>query len=365
MKAATYPLLALAFAAVTVGCEPGVPTIEGEPDGLVLPDVEFAKAGGRLALPLDGEAASDADGEGLEEETYCEQWERTEETWSAITGEFRYVDECMDGLGDIARAVTEGSGDNEGNGSYTVTYELRDGGAIIWDYEYTTDPETGTTTTTGSSNEGETYVGEHTYDEATGDTLVHEEYEYTEGTYVLDGTYSAEGFFDGTSVFDDPATDASPDYVMTHAEDENGLVQSVDGVFDGWGYDYDYVVNADGSADYDFESDDPLTQVSPDYSGAYDYAADGSGAGEYLQLFDDGSKMVVTDVWDSESLTESWVFDDAATALAVDQEGSIAYGTDGSGSGSVTTHLEDGTQETCQLDVSADGATTVSECSAS
>ena len=87
-------------------------------------------------------------------------------------------------------------------------------------------------------------------------TMVDETWGLIEGSYILQGTYDEEGRFNGTSIFDDPNTEASPDYTLEHAENADGsFSQSVDGVFEGWLSQYTYALNADGTVNsYDIET---------------------------------------------------------------------------------------------------------------
>ena len=61
-------------------------------------------------------------------------------------------------------------------------------------------------------------------------------------------------------------------------------------------------------------------------------------------------------------VTESWRFDDATTELALDQEGVMNYGVDGSGSGTIVFYLGDGSSQTCQVTVNADGTSVIDNC---
>jgi hypothetical protein len=340
------------------GCEGATPQISDDkvlPD-LVLPQSGLQKSGSAktLLLSADDAATSDAEHEGPAE---CLAWITVEESYDEVTGAFVYRYSCPEG-GDIASSSTVGVDDFMGNGSYTYTLVLRDGTEIVWEYTYVLGADGISQIYDASSNEGETYHGVRTY-LANDDVMVDEVWGLLEGEYSLQGVYAPDGRFNGTSIFDDPNTAASPDYTLVHQENVDGsFSQSVDGIFDGWLSQYTYALSADGTVDYAFLSDDLATLATPDFVGAYHYDIDGSGHGAYTQNLDDGSTIDVSDVFDATGVvTESWAFDDAATALAVDQEGVIVYQTDGTGVGTVTFHFDDSESVTCAVSVTAEGST--------
>jgi hypothetical protein len=194
---------------------------------------------------------------------------------------------------------------------------------------------------------------------------MHEEWNLDEGTYVIDGLIANDGTtFDGDESFDDPRTEASPDWTLSMVSNEDGsFSQDVHVEGDGYTSDYTYAVSALGEADYSFETDMSDTEAHPDWTGEYHYAADGSGEGNYRQLFDDGSTLDVEDVIGADgSVDESWVFDDVATEQDVDQEGHMTFAPDGSGSGTVATHVVGGDDQTCDVAIGANGAQTVENC---
>lgn len=324
----------------------------------VLPALEFGRSRA-VSSPLTGDSAA-ADDQSAP--TECVEWVTEEESYSPATGEFVYRYSCAVG-GDIASYETRGVDDGAGNGSYTTTTNLRDGSVVAWSYTYTLEADGVTQHYQGESTAGETFVASYVY-QANGDSLAHEVWTMAEGVYTVDGTYFSDGRFAGNEQFDDPTTAASPDWTMQYAENADGTFsQVVSGSFDGWQSDYSYAVASDGSAVYAFTYDELATTAAPDFAGHYDYAADGSGSGSYRQLFDDGSVLDVVDSFTSDGkVTESWRFDDATTEPALDQEGVMNYDVDGSGSGSITFHLSDGTSQTCLITVNADGTSLIDNC---
>ena len=365
LRTSSWTSVGLVTALFTVpligACEGSTPQLSEEsvlPD-LVLPQAGLQKSGSAKALLLTADDAATSDEESEEEESECLEWVTVEESFDEETGAFAYHYSCAEG-GDIATSSTIGVDDFQGNGSYTYTLVLRDGTEIIWEYVYVLGDDGISQVFDATSNEGETYHGVRTYLDDD-NTMVDETWGLIEGSYILQGTYDEEGRFNGTSIFDDPNTEASPDYTLEHAENADGsFSQSVDGVFEGWLSQYTYALNADGTVDYDFLSDDLATIASPDFVGVYHYNADGSGDGAYTQNLDDGSLIDVVDLFDAAGVvTESWTFDDAATALAVDQEGEIVYQPDGTGVGTVTFHFDDAESLTCAVTVSGEDESTL------
>ncbi len=350
---------AVALVTATVGfsaCDGSVP--QTDQSELVIPDVEVARSASARSLPLSN--GGEADGE-EEEYSECSEFITVEESYDEQTGDFRYEYVCADDGGDIERTITEGNDDGAGNGYYTSKYIMRDGSEEVWTVEYRLLEDGATQETIGTNNFGESYVVLRTY-QADGSALAEEVYTYNEATYTLSGVYDAEGRFSGDYIVDLNSTpDINPDYTMIHIENPDGsMSQSYDGVdeYGNIGH-YDYSVSATGEVEYSFTNDSPATVVTPDVEGDYSYAADGSGEGGYLQRYDDGSLMTVEDIINADgSVIESWVFDDAATPQDVDQEGIMTYNLDGSGSGTVTTFVENGDSQTCDITIDVDGTTT-------
>jgi hypothetical protein len=336
-----------------VACEGSVPQVKQHQ--AVVPSLTPNTA----VQALDAPSSEDADAEAMSGE--CEEWVEVSSTYDEAAGTFASEYACTAG-GAIERTTTEGQGDMMGNGSYTQTYFLRDGSEIVWSYTYTSDQVS--TTYVGTSSEGDTYEGTYTYlDMDT--TQVHEVYTTADGIYTTDGISANDGSsFDGSTAFDDPNTAASPDYVYENTQQDDGSYsQVVQSAGDGWTSSYTATFEVDGSFDYQFQTDLTETVVAPDYAGSYGYAADGSGEGEYTQSYDDGSSLLVSHVIAADgSYDESWTFDDAATDQGVDQEGSIHYAADGTGSGTITTHVVNGDDEICAVSVSADGTSSVDDC---
>lgn len=315
-----------------------------------------------LSLPsaeaeaANGDAAAADSGSGGE----CVAWNAPTETYNGMTGEFSSVSACPEG-GDIAEVRTEGR-DEGGHGSYTTTYVMRDGSEIAWEFDFVNSADGATQTLSGSSGD-ETLEATYTMD-AEGGYDQHEVWGVEGGEYLVDGHTTAQGVFSGTMSFDDPSTEASPDYTATSQPGDDGsLTQVVSGVSEGWAYSYTLVTDAAGNSGYDFESDAPATAASPDYAGHYDWSVDGVGNGHYTQLLDDGSTVIVSDVYDAAgNVDESWSFDDLATERNPDQEGTVHYTPDGHGVGELRTHLEDGSVETCAMEIHVDGTTDVTNC---
>ena len=341
------------------GCDGNVP--QTQQDDLVIPDVTVSRNASEVSRPLEnGETESIASTTEVESVTECGEFIPVIEEYDEVTGDFRYEYECADDGGDIARIITEGNDDGLGNGSYTTTYLLRNGGEVVWTVEYTVLADGRTRLTTGTSNEGESYESKQTFlDDGT--IIAEETYFYLEGTYIVDGVYEDDGRFNGEYIYDSNETpDVNPDYTIVQTENADGSIEQIyEGIEDGWSNSYVYTVNALGETDYVFTGDDPVTSVSPDYSGAYHYAADGSGEGGYERTYEDGSVLSVEDViFADQSLNQSWIFNDAATLQDIDQTGEMSYAADGSGSGTVTTFVEGGESQTCTLDIDVDGTTT-------
>jgi hypothetical protein len=375
IKLAVPSLAYLFTVGVLSGCEGQTPQthideVQIDVSDIIIPETRSLEKRGEARQATVAVSAQNASEESAEDPGACVEWITEEESYDPATGDFTYRYSCPEG-GDIAEIVTAGHDDGMGNGNYTQTQILRSGDEIVWTYDYVLMDDGISQLTTGTSSEGESYEGLNTY-LADGSTLVDETHVFLEGTYDINGIYDANGLFSGTTVFDDPATEASPDYTLVSDEDLDGsLSQSVEQNFEDFTQTYDYQLDADGSSSYSFSTDDLLTAVSPDYAGSYSYAADGSGEGSYTQLFDDGSMLDNTDVFDAEgNLEQTWTFDDAATALDVDQTGSLSYTIveleDGSlayvGEGSVTYFLDDDSSVTCGLTIDAEGNTELGEC---
>jgi hypothetical protein len=356
MKARSIALLA-ALGLNLTACNPDSPD-QNTGFAPVFPALELGRSRA-VSSPLNDDTAS-ADDQSAS--TECVEWVAEEESYHPSTGEFVYRYTCAVG-GDIAVSETRGVDDGAGNGSYTTTYTMRDGSVVAWSYTYALDADGVTQHYQGESTTGESFVATYVY-QANGDSLAHEVWTLAEGVYTVDGTNFNDGRFAGTEQFDDPTTAASPDWSMEYSEGADGTFsQVVSGSFDGWLTEYSYAVASDGSAAYAFTYDELATTAAPDFAGHYDYAADGSGSGSYRQLFDDGSVLDVVDSFTSDGkVTESWRFDDATTELALDQEGVMNHDVDGSGSGSIVFHLSDGSSQTCQVTVNADGTSLIDNC---
>lgn len=357
-KALKLTAPALATCAL-VACEGNVPQTQlDELPDVVMPSGKLDKQGSAVALTL---SAADASAE--EDEGYClTEWQLVEQSWDEQTGEFSSHYTCPEG-GLLQDQITEGVQNPDGTGSYTLTLVNRDGTEVVWEYDFVLENGGYTQTLDGTSSEGETHHSVQNYG-MDGSVAVDETYSLLEGSYHTVGTYAEDGRFNGTSEFDDPATEASPDYTLEHHEGDDGsFLQIYDGFAQNWHSQYTYAVNVDGSVDYDFVYDDLATAASPDYVGAYAYGNDGSALGGYTQLFDDGSVLEVVDEAEAEGpYVQSWTFDDASTELDPDQEGALTWADDATAEGTVTFHFAGGLSETCALSVDADGNSTLGAC---
>ncbi len=353
--------LALPLIGAFAGCNGAVPRVSGH--NLVIPDRSPTRQVQALSSPSTDDTES---GSGNDAQAYCLDGQAGPST-NDPDGTFTSEWDCAPG-GGIASISNAGFSDpNTGDGHYDQTTVFEDGTLNVWHFTFDTSDDFLSTTYTGVSDDGtESYVGTYTYSaDHPNQSQMHEEWNLHEGTYVTDGLVSNDGTsFDGTETFDDPATDASPDWSLDEVTNPDGTFsQDVHFAGDGFVSDYTYAVDAAGAADYSFATDLTDTDANPDYDGAYHYAADGSGEGGYRQLFDDGSTDDVHDVINADgSVDESWSFDDVATEQSVDQEGSMHWNVDGSADGTVTNHIVDGGDQTCEVHIDADGSQTVDNC---
>lgn len=353
MKRTIHSITLAAAAMALAACEGSVP--QGGEHGTVLPSVAPRSQIAALSSPSSDEASE-------EEVPACEDWQMVEEQWNAATGEFSNVWQC-ESEGVVQRSITDGVQNADGTGNFTRTFEV-DGVVIeVWSFTFTTSADGLTQTYDATSDQGGTYQGSYVYAED-GSSTVHEVWTLAEGTYLIDGSYDAAGVFTGTTRFDDPATEASPDYVVVNSPlEDGGFRQEVNSQGDGFTSHYLADFAADGSTHYTFETDDTSSEVNPDWVGEYSWDASGVGSGSYTQSFDDGSLLSVSDSFGADGSTdESWTFDDATTEQAVDQEGQVHYSADGSGEGTITTHVVGGEAETCQIHIDAAGNTTIDQC---
>jgi len=317
----------------------------------------------RTVQALNAPSTSNASG-GSESEVFCLDGEITEESFDEATGQFRNVYDCAPG-GGIDTITTEGQQDQNGDGAYVQTTLLESGSSFSWSFTFDTSEDFLVQNYSGVRDDGsESYTGVHALRDD-GNWDVEETWAMREGTYNIAGIQTADGpVFDGQYIFDDPATEASPDWEMHIVLNRDGSrSQEVELSGEGFTSEYDFIQNADGSSRYDFSTDLTDSDVEPDFDGSYTYAADGSGEGDYIQSFDDGSLLSVHDVIHADgTVSETWTFDDAATGLAIDQEGEIHFGLDGSGEGTFTLHSEGGTSQTCTVRIDAEGVQTIEAC---
>lgn len=166
-------------------------------------------------------------------------------------------------------------------------------------------------------------------------------------------------------VRDESATAVSPDRAgsLDFAEDGSGV-----GRLD-WYYDhgitslYEIVQEADGDATATLVYEDPATTVSPDGDGTYAFEQDNSGSGDYVERYDDGSEFVSVESYGYDgSENETFEFDDAATSWAPDVDGSSFTGSDGSGNGAWSRYDAGGVTETCEYEFDTSGTIQQIDC---
>ena len=349
------PIYSMALALAVLGvaaCDSAVP--QASDRGAVLPSIAPRSQIAALSAPSTDDAAAEAPA--------CDDWQLTEDTWDGVTGAFHSVWQC-ESEGVVQRSITDGIDNGDGTGTFTRTFMVGDAVIEVWSFEYHLSDDGLTQMYTATSDQGGTYEGAYTAGED-GGSIAHEVWTLAEGEYLIDGAYDAEGNFTGTTRFDDPATEASPDYVVINSDlDGGGFRQEVNSQGDGYTSHYLADFSADGATHYTFETDDTSSEINPDWVGTYDWDASGAGTGRYTQSFDDGSLLTVNDTFAADgSVDESWSFDDATTEQSVDQEGSVQYAADGTGEGTITTHVVGGEAETCQIHIDASGSTSVDNC---
>lgn len=348
--------LPLALAA----CEGGVPEVRSQ--DAVIPEPSPMRQAQSLSAPDEsGNGGSSGNGQ----RPWCKDGELS---LSQSFPDGRWITEytCAPG-GGIARVRSEGQSDPAtGDGSYDQIAILDDGSEELWHFTVDIAADGSTNHNVGTSDDGSESIDSlYTRLDAEGSYRVETTSSMAEGVYVTNGVQGADGVsWTGTTSFDDPATERSPDwsYDLVMNPDGSGT-QTVDYAGEGYTTHYTMDFSADRSSSYDFETDLTSTALTPDYTGAYDYAADGTGTGNYTRFFEDGSTTEVQEVIASDRLLQSWVFDDASTDQAIDQTGEMTWHADGSGEGSVSFHVVDGGVQTCQVRVSADGVQTIDSCS--
>jgi hypothetical protein len=350
--------VASAFVLAPLACGGAVPEVKSDQEPVLPPGPQ------REAQALSSPTSENAES-GANADAFCLDGSLTEQTYNEETGEFSSLWTC-DAGGGIATIANVGQTDpNTGDGGYDQITTFEDGSASTWHFTIDVSDDFLVQAYHGESEGGlESYDGTYTFRDD-GDWDVDDIWRMHEGTYTIVGVQSADGEeFDGHETFDDPHTDVDPDWELDYVQNADGTFsQTVHTNGDGFVSDYDYVQNADGSSVYNFVTDMLATDAAPDFEGSYAYNADFSGAGDYVQNFEDGSLLNVHDVIAADgSVLESWTFDDAGTALDVDQEGEIAYAADGSGEGTFTLHSEGGESETCEIHLSADGTQTIDHC---
>lgn len=176
----------------------------------------------------------------------------------------------------------------------------------------------------------------------------------------------SDPFFTQAWVRDEIATAASPDRT---GNIELGADGSGEGRLE-WFYDhgitsvYEVLQEADGDATATLVYEDPATNVSPDGNGTYSFQRDNSGEGTYTERYDDGSVFEENEVYGyDDSVSESFTFDDAGTSWAPDVDGTSYTAPDGSGSGAWSRYDASGVTETCEYELDTAGAISEIDCS--
>jgi hypothetical protein len=349
----------LALSALSLpACEGAIPTVAGQE--IILPSRSPTKRVQAMEAPSVDDAGAEGDAHA---ESFCQGGGvLTREAYNP-DGSFVTEYTCEAG-GGIQSFRHEGTIDPlTGDGAYDQVTVYEDGTDSRYHFVLDT-LDDGSQVYEGTSEDGSTTSHIVYVPLEDGSDQANETWSTPDGDYLIEGIYFTDGSWHRTTIFDDPATAANPDYVVDEIRSADGSsIQDVSTLGDGYTSDYTYRVNVDGSSRYDFSTDLTETLVNPDFDGTYQYAADLSGSGSYVQHFDDGSSMLVTDEIRSDgSLRESWSFDDISTEAPIDQEGTIDFAVDGSGEGTVTTHVVGGEAQTCQVHISADGVSIVDAC---
>lgn len=349
-------MLAIGFPGACHEAEPIIRPQEGLSPSLPARQLSAARRTTPSRMEVTSMLTSNDEGE----QGRCTEWVLEEQHQDPLTGEFSYRYRCPEG-GDTESIVTLGQSYTPSNGRYTTTYNKRDGSVVVWSYVFAT-TEDGITHYNGSATDGSRYEGDFRAISLT-ETWAREHYVMPAGAYDSEGVYDQAQFLTGTSTFDDPDTLDRPDYTLSQSKDASGnTLQEFHSLVAGWERRYTARYREDGSMDYRFEYDDHTTHAAPDFVGSYLYARDRSGTGSYTQYLDQGSTLDVTHQMSADgSFTETWIFHDAATAQDVDQQGTMHYQANGNGEGTVTTYVQGGGVETCDMHV-VDGSTIVDNC---
>ena len=176
---------------------------------------------------------------------------------------------------------------------------------------------------------------------------------------------SGEVVVEQTWTRDERSTDVSPDRQgrFEFREDGSGEGRLL------WFYDhgitarYEIQQASDGSAIGTLRYEDPGTEVSPDGLGTYAFARNGSGSGEYVESYDDGSELVIQEDYSANgSYDEVFTFDDAATSFTPDADGTTHTRSDGSGDGLWRRYDAGGIEETCEFTFDTAGVTQSLSC---
>ncbi|MBN2362013.1 MAG: hypothetical protein JXR83_21355 [Deltaproteobacteria bacterium] len=348
----------LSAAALLVACDGGVPDVRDF--GLAVPSLNPIGGASIRRIPsIDAKSLED----GSESSGPCTQWVTEVDTYNRFSGDFERLERCVSG-GEIETIHTVGEMDLDDSGHYTTTYLYRDGHQVIWQFSYQPDPEAPNTTVyTGASDAGDSFSGEYR-DVGGGATYASESWSLAEGNYQVDGIYERDNRFNGTVTFDDPATPQNPDWIVNNRADLDGTVTQLATTYlDHWQLNETVTLALEGSYSYSFGYDNTLTEVDPDYRGSYWFDGLGAGSGGYTQFHDDGSTLKVEqDIASDGSYDQRWWYDDASTEQPVDQEGAVHYNSDGSGSGTILTHVVGGDAETCDIEIAADGSSSIDNC---
>jgi hypothetical protein len=344
--------------ALVAACNGSVPDVRGI--DFKVPSLTPSGEGSIHRIPsIDSKSLEDGD----ENSGQCESWATEIDTYNLRTGEFERLETCTSG-GEIESIHTVGKQEPDRSGHYTTTYLYRDGHQVVWQFSYQPDAEDSAIVVyVGGSDAGESFAGEYRQIGG-GSTQAIETWRLNEGIYQVEGVYKQNSGFSGTVTFDDPDTPQNPDWIANNQTASDGtLTQTVTTFLEHWRLNETVMLAPDGSYSYGFGFDDSRTEVSPDFRGSYLFDATGVGSGGYQQFYDDGSiNTIEQDIASGGSFDQRWRFDDASTDQPIDQEGAVHFNSDGSGSGTIITHVVDGGTETCDLTVAADGSSSIDNC---
>jgi hypothetical protein len=153
-------------------------------------------------------------------------------------------------------------------------------------------------------------------------------------------------------------TDWSPDeeYDLSFNADGSGHGTGTFHMQKGITETYFYNWEKEGSQQSYYIKEDPSTKVSPDGIGFGEFTWEGAGHAEYEFFYDDGSTLKMEQTFYADgSSDKKYEFDDPATHVNPDEEGTIHYSPDGTGHGSSTVYHDDGRIYQCSFTITSDG----------